>query len=225
MLELEASVLAALLAEAPDARVEAPGPCPQANVDRDLVLLDAVLGNGPTRQLRIWTNPTCVVISRRLAAQTSLTALSRTLRPLGAQLAVRASGGAAVIHRPGMLNVSLAQVAAPGDSMAEAYGELTGLLQSALRRLGLETAAGPAPGAYCDGDHNLLWQGRKLAGTAAVVRRRHGHTARLVPGSLVVWGDVREDIRLVQAAERTQLAPTIYHSAAHTTVSEALGGP
>lgn len=224
MPELEDRVLAALLAEAPEALVEGAGPCPQSNLDRDLDLLDAVLADrGPSRLLRIWTNPRCVVISKRLAAQISLAAVTRTLGDLGATLAVRASGGAAVVHRPGVLNVSLAQVAARGDSMGEAYGELTGLLRRALQRLGLETGAGPASGAYCDGAHNLLWQGRKLAGTAALARRRHGRTGRLVHGSLVMWGEVRDDIRLVQTAEASLLPQRLYRLAAHATVSEALG--
>lgn len=223
MRDLEEDVRAALVAEAPDARLEACGPCPQANVDRDLVLLDAVLGQpGPTRLLRIWTNPKCVVISKRLAAQTGLVAVQRTLRPLGAGLAVRASGGTAVVHRPGVLNVSLAQGAQPGDTIAHAYGELTGLLARALRRLGLETTVGRAPGAACDGDHNLLWRGRKLAGTAAVVRRHEGRTARLVHGSLVISGEVGRDLRLIRMVERIRPASPTYRPDAHATVSEAL---
>jgi len=224
MVDLEGRVVAALLAVAPEADVEPSNPCPQSNVDRDLALLDAVLaGPDPSRRVRIWTNPACVVISKRLAGQGSIASLAAHLRTSGFALAVRASGGTAVVHRPGVLNISLARVDRPGASMGEAYGELTALLGRALRRLGLATEAGPAPGAYCDGAHNLLWQGRKLAGTAAVVRRRDGRTGRLVHGSLVVSGDVRDDIRLIRLAERNRFPPLAYAPAAHATISEALG--
>jgi octanoyl-[GcvH]:protein N-octanoyltransferase len=226
MVDLEDRVVAALLAVAPEAGVEPSGPCPQSNVDRDLALLDAVLaGPDPSRRVRIWTNPRCVVISKRLAAQGSIASLSARLRTAGVALAVRASGGTAVVHRHGVLNISLAKVDQPGASMADAYGELTSLLGRALRRLGLATEVGPVPGAYCDGAHNLLWRGRKLAGTAAVVRRRDGRTGRLVHGSLVVWGDVRDDIRLIRLAERNRFPPLAYAPTAHATIFEALGAP
>jgi octanoyl-[GcvH]:protein N-octanoyltransferase len=223
MVDLKRRVVAALVAEAPDATVEPPSSCPQSNVDRDLVLLDAVLADpDPSRRVRIWTNPRCVVISKRLAAQGAAASLAACLRTSGVALAGRASGGTAVVHRPGVLNISLTQVDRPGASMVDAYGELTGLLGRALRHLGLATEVGPAQGAYCDGAHNLLWQGRKLAGTAAVVRRRNGRTGRLVHASLVVWGDVGEDIRLIRLAERTLPRPAAYAPAAHATVLEAL---
>lgn len=226
MFDVEAQVLAALLEEAPGARIDPPSPCPQSNVDCDLALLDAALASSdPSRRVRIWTNSVCVVVSKRLAAQGPIAGLAARLRASGVALAVRASGGTAVVHRPGVLNISLAQVDRPGASMAGAYGELTGLLSRALQRLGLATEVGPAQGACCDGAHNLLWQGRKLAGTAAVVRRRDGRTGRLVHGSLVVWGDVLDDIRLVQLAERTRFPSPAYAPAAHATVFEALGAP
>ena len=224
MVELEDRVVAALLAAAPDATVDPPGPCSQSNVDRDLVLLDAVLADpDPSRRVRIWTNPACVVISKRLAAQGSAAGVAARLRALGVALAVRASGGTAVVHRPGVLNISLVQIDSPGASMADAYGELTALLGRALRQLGVATEVGPVHGAYCNGAHNLLWRGRKVAGTAAVVRRRDGRTARLVHGSLVIWGDVRADIGLIQLAERNRFPPLAYAPAAHATIFEALG--
>jgi lipoate-protein ligase A len=226
MVELEGRVVAALVAAAPDATVEPPGPCPQSNVDRDLALLDAVLADpGRFRQVRIWTNTPCVVISKRLAAQGSTAGVAARLRMSGVALAVRASGGTAVVHRPGVLNISLAQIDRPGASMADAYGQLTALLGRALRELGLVTEVGPAHGAYCDGAHNLLWQGRKLAGTAAVIRRRNGRSGRLVHGSLVIWGDVRDDIRLIRLAEWNCFPPLAYAPAAHATLLEALGAP
>jgi hypothetical protein len=40
---------------------------------------------------------------------------------------------------------------------------------------------------------------------------------------LVVWGDVRDDIRLIQLAERNRLSPRAYAPAAHATIFEALG--
>jgi octanoyl-[GcvH]:protein N-octanoyltransferase len=223
MRELERRVQAALLAEAPDACIEPVGSCAQVNVDGDVALLDAVLASGgSSRALRIWASPASVVISKRLAAQLSVAAVRESLLPLGVDLAVRASGGSAVVHRPGVLNVSLAQVAPQAGTMAGAYAELTRLLSQTLLRLGLVTSAGQAAGAYCDGAHNLLWRGRKLAGTAAVVRRRGGRTAHLVHASLMVWGDVRADLRLIHAVERGGRCPQTYIPSAHVTVAEAL---
>lgn len=223
MLELEDRVRAALLAESATAVVERPAVAPQAAIDRDLDLLEAVLrGEAPNRLVRIWANPRCVVLSKRLAARQSLPAVARRLAACGAAVAVRASGGTAVVHRPGILNVSIVSLDEAPASMARAYTELTSFLTRALARLGVETQPGRAAGASCDGDHNLLWQGRKLAGTAAVVRRREGRTARLVHASLTVWGDPCDDLRLVACAEAGLALGADYVCGAHATVALAL---
>ncbi|MDP3746478.1 MAG: hypothetical protein Q8Q88_05440 [Phenylobacterium sp.] len=214
---------AALLAEAPEALMDGLAACPQAAIDRDLDLLEAALGGEAARRVvRIWANPRCVVLSRRLAARGSLGAVADSLAGSGAAVAMRASGGTAVVHRPGVLNVSVVAVDAAPASMVHAYTELTGLLSRALARLGIETQPGAAAGACCDGDHNLLWRGRKLAGTAAVVRRRGGRTARLVHASLTIWGDLRDDLALVARAEACLTVRGDYVHGAHATLAQAM---
>ena len=221
--DLEGAVIAALEFEAPGALIEPLGQCPQSNIDRDLDLLDAVLrGEHQSGLVRIWRNPCTVVVSKRLAMRPGFAGAEARLAPTGAAVAVRASGGTGVLHRPGIINVSLFCIDHGPSPMHLAYTELTSLFCRALARLGVEAEAGRAAGAYCDGDHNVLWQGRKLAGTAAVVRRRAGLNGRLVHGSLVVSGDVQDDIRLIRLAEAGLLPGMGYTHLSHATVAEAL---
>jgi len=221
--DLEAAVTAALALEAPGAVIEPVGACPQTNIDRDLELLEAVLrGELPSGLVRIWRNPCTVVVSKRLATQPGFAAAEARLARAGAAATVRASGGSGVLHRPGIINVSLFRIDLGPNPMHLAYTELTDLFRRALARLGVQAEAGRAVGAYCDGDHNVLWQGRKLAGTAAVVRRRAGSNGRLVHGSLVVSGDIQDDIRLIRLAEAGLLSAPGYTHLAHATVAEAL---
>lgn len=88
-------------------------------------------------------------------------------------MVVRSSGGTAVPHMAGMLNLSIAfpRATAPNLSIEEVYMALCAPIQLALRTLGIQTELGEVPGSFCDGRFNVVSSARKLAGTAQTWRQ------------------------------------------------------
>lgn len=196
-----ASLIAAIVAEHTDAWIDlAPGD-PQARVDTDLALVESVIADPGACRLRIWTNARCVVVGcgqARMPGFADLAAKSRaTIWPVVA----RASGGTAVVHRPGVLNISLVR-ARLGHAIEADYANLVRLIASAAATLGVAVGHGSVPGASCDGRWNLVVGGRKLAGTAAATRTRGGVVGSLVHASLTLNGDVVD----VSVAEKVNAA-------------------
>lgn len=79
----------------------------------------------------------------------------------------RRSGGAPVPIGPGVLNLSMV-LGWEGEppSPTAIYSLLCAAPTRMLRLLGMEPSIGAVSGSYCDGSHNLVVEGRKVAGTA-----------------------------------------------------------
>ena len=108
-----------------------------------------------------WLPHLSLSVSRR-EAQT-LGDLSRfTAEPV----AIRQTGGTAVPQGPGTLNVSVFLRRPGAPQIRETYLELIAALKDGFAGIGLETSHGARAGSFCDGEFNLLHEGRKLVGTA-----------------------------------------------------------
>ncbi|MGB6228698.1 MAG: hypothetical protein WBF53_01055 [Litorimonas sp.] len=81
-------------------------------------------------------------------------------------VAVRGTGGTAVPQGPGTINISVLSRHPRHPGIRETYEALCGALIRGFAAMGLDTRTGARPGSFCDGDHNLLLEGRKLVGTA-----------------------------------------------------------
>ena len=105
-----------------------PGVDPAANLALEEALVRAI---PPVPLLRIWQNDACVVLGRgqRLHREANVTACAAA----GVAVLRRASGGGAVYHDLGNLNITLA---VPGWVPGLA-GDLAALVAGVLRRLGL----------------------------------------------------------------------------------------
>ena len=129
-----------------------------------------------------------------------------------------------MVHRPGVLNVSL-QIGwsdcASWNGPAASYEALLTLLEKACGNIGVVTSAGRAISAYCDGSSNLLFEGKKVAGISAVIRRAENKIGQLVHASITVQGDVAADIAAVSAFERVLGMEVCYSADAMTTLEAA----
>jgi len=218
------SALAAALA-----RAIAPGrPIESGDGDgaiaRDARLLDEMLASdGKASTVRLWVNRRCLVVPRAWAGRPGFDAASAAAADGGWPVHFRESGGSAVVHRPGILNVSLFH-AAPADPLGidEAYGRLVSLLVAALGALGVEADAGPVAGSYCDGRFNIRVGGRKLAGTACRIRRTTRRVAVLAHAVVSVEGDPAGDVAVVAAFERALGLPAAYRIDRHCTLEQVL---
>lgn len=82
------------------------------------------------------------------------------------EIAVRRSGGTTVPHGDGILVVTHIAKSHRPKNIGHAYMEFCSNIQNVLKNLGFDSHVGPAEGAYCDGDYNVLLNGLKLAGTS-----------------------------------------------------------
>lgn len=175
-----------------------------------------------TSWLRVWRNHRCLVASRRQSRSPRFAEAVADSAASGWPIAVRRSGGTAVVHRPGVLNISLVSIGSGNPGLRKDYFALLDLIAGALQPLGIAAGHGAVAGAHCDGEYNLAWQGRKLAGTAGFVTRRNGTGLRIFHAALAVSGDLRDDLAAITRFETALGEQPDYTASAHVSVAEIL---
>lgn len=150
--------------------------------------------------VRTWVNNRAVVVPRW------------RLRGIGRQVVVdrhgerwqfcgRGSGGGAVAHGPGVLNVSLILPVAhaPSWPIDRAFQFWVAIVSGALQATyGVDARATAVNEAFCVGRYDLAVSGRKLAGTAQFRR----NSAVVVHGTVLASVDCVAYCDLVSAAEQ-----------------------
>ena len=202
-------------------RLERPASDVQMLVDGDLALLARVMGRGRKGlQWRCWQNRHCLVVPR---SWSRLPCFRDAVLDCPLPVALRASGGSAVIHGPHMLNVSLAWQVGEGDGIGirEGYAQLAAPMMATLNGMGVPTSLGPVPGSHCDGVFNLVHDGRKLAGTAGLVRPSGQMRGLLLHANLTL-APVDGDMDVIAGFERRLGRPADYRADAHASVAGAL---
>ncbi|MCL6488621.1 MAG: lipoate--protein ligase family protein [Alicyclobacillus mali] len=141
--------------------------------------------------LRVWRHlpVTGLVVSRRdVGGQAGQQAVAR-MASEGWPLFVRSTGGTAVPHGEGMLNLSLIfPRQAEGATTDRYYRILCQPLVEWLRALGLAAEMTDVPGAYCDGNYNVAIGGRKVVGTAQAWRGGLAGMSSRHPGYVLAHG-------------------------------------
>lgn len=175
----------------------------QAAIDADDDLIEQLAGQPVgISTLRIWENNNCLVTTKRMARQQGFAMASERSRVSGWPVYIRSTGGSTVVHRPGILNVSLAtisphQICRPFDS----YEELLKVVINGLSRLGVKADVGFVAQSYCNGRFNIHVDNRKIAGTASRIVRRGGKPIYLCHCSITVYGPIFRDVKLVNEFE------------------------
>ncbi len=174
----------------------------------DEALLESVRGGGEPI-VRFWIGDRAVVIGRsqRIADEVDLAAAERD----GVSVVRRASGGGAVLHYPGNLNVSVVVPSEVAGGVEEAFGRLGACVAGAVGEMGAD--------ARVDGTAVVSRLG-KLSGAA---QARRGH-AVLYHCTLLLEPDAVPMERYLRAL-RAGYAPTQVASRPRptTTLSELLG--
>jgi lipoate-protein ligase A len=186
-------------------------PCePALGLALEEALLESARGEG-SDSLRIWVNDRAAVIGRSQAARAEVN-LDR-IGALGIPLLRRLSGGGAVYHYPGNLNVSL--------FLADARS--LGTVEETFRRLGdaLARATGGVGGAVIPSGNSLLIGAMKVGGAAQARRGRsllYHSTLLLRPDAI----QMEEILLALQTGYRPSGVPSRPHPT--TTLIEAGGG-
>jgi octanoyl-[GcvH]:protein N-octanoyltransferase len=198
---------------------------PAVSVALDDALAESVGAGVSPATIRVWENRRAVVVPRwrlRRRATGTVTDLHGREWPL----CPRSSGGTAVAHGPGTLNLSLIL---PGrshsrPSIEDGYRLWIAILSSALRAaVGVAVSASSVEGAFCSGDYDAVVAGRKMGGTAQ--SRRNG--AIVIHGTILTHVDAAAYLRIVAQADRLCdiRRPSDAYKADRVVSLHDLGGP
>lgn len=145
----------------------------------------------------LWQAPQCLIVTRKDMRLPRYQAACEQLAAEGWPVHVRDSGGTAVPHGAGILNLSLLLPRTTTD-LAHYYRLLGAPLLTLLAEFGLEGSYDFVPGSFCDGQYNLVIGGRKITGTAQrwLAPGQDHNGAVLAQAMLLVAGDVDEGTRM-----------------------------
>lgn len=145
----------------------------------------------------LWQAPQCLIVTRKDVRLPRYQEACEQLAAEGWPVHVRDSGGTAVPHGAGILNLSLLLPRTTTD-LGHYYHLLGAPLLTLLAEYGLEGNYDFVPGSFCDGQYNLVIGGRKITGTAQrwLAPGQDHNGAVLAQAMLLVAGDVDEGTRM-----------------------------
>lgn len=132
-----------------------------------MALLSAVSRGDIRAGFLIWRCSKSLVVPQRLTRRPQFAMASARMALDGWPVQVRATGGDLTPQSPGLINVALAfRSKRHKGAIEDSYMTLCHPLIGYLAELGITAECASVNGAFCDGDYNLVVEGRKLAGTA-----------------------------------------------------------
>lgn len=197
-----------------------PYPCAiEEGMALDVRLLHEVATSGG-RRAGLWSSSQALAVSRRDTRLPGFAdAVAWIEQTHDMPVVVRATGGTAVLQGPDVLTLSLAFEPETQDIDA-AYDELRAVIAAALAPFAVTPTLAGVPGAYCDGAHNIVVGGRKLAGTAQR-RRRGAHQAVLVHAALSLFDDLGRSTDIINGFYDAAGAPTAFRADVCITLQNA----
>jgi len=210
-------------------RRESPGKSAEADIDAEMALLDAVLGDPRQPILRLWRTHRCLVVTPLLAHKPQFQPAADASAARGWPVVVRRTGGGPVPQGPQTLSISRATAhpRATAPSIDAAFRHFADWICNALRSCGLTPEIGEIEGSCCPGRYDIAIGGRKIIGIAQ--RRRQGKhadtplTATLVHAMLWLEGDLIAGIDALECFLAEAGAPQQFTRARMGTVEEIAG--
>lgn len=134
---------------------------------REHDIADAVGAGVRGPAIFIWRSQPALIVARSQTRWPNFERAAAELAQTGWPVLVRRSGGGAFPIGPGTAQIAImARYADLGMAMDGVYDRLGLLIGSALAGFGIVAGVGDSPGAFCDGRHDLVVAGRKIAGLA-----------------------------------------------------------
>ncbi|HHW4402800.1 TPA: lipoyl protein ligase domain-containing protein [Aeromonas hydrophila] len=171
----------------------------------------------------LWQAPQCLIVTRKDTRLPRYQAACEQLAAEGWPVHVRDSGGTAVPHGAGILNLSLMLPRTTTD-LAHYYRLLGAPLLALLGEYGLEGSYDFVPGSFCDGQYNLVIGGRKVTGTAQrwLAPGQDHSGAVLAQAMLLVAGNVDEGTRMASRFYELAGGELRFLPATSTTIAQAI---
>lgn len=172
----------------------------------------------------LWQAPQCLIVTRKDVRLPRYQEACERLAAEGWPVHVRDSGGTAVPHGAGILNLSLFLPRATQD-LAHYYRLLGAPLLALLTDYGLEGGYDFVPGSFCDGQYNLVIEGRKITGTAQrwLAPGQDHNGAVLAQAMLLVGGDVDEGTRMASRFYELAGGELRFSPGTSTTLGSCIG--
>lgn len=171
----------------------------------------------------LWQAPQCLIVTRKDTHLPRYQAACEQLAAEGWPVHVRDSGGTAVPHGAGILNLSLMLPRTTTD-LAHYYRLLGAPLLVLLGEYGLVGSYDFVPGSFCDGQYNLVIGGRKVTGTAQrwLAPGQDHQGAVLAQAMLLVAGNVDEGTRMASRFYELAGGELRFLPATSTTLAQAI---
>ncbi|MGL6488797.1 lipoyl protein ligase domain-containing protein [Aeromonas hydrophila] len=171
----------------------------------------------------LWQAPQCLIVTRKDTRLPRYQAACEQLAAEGWPVHVRDSGGTAVPHGAGILNLSLMLPRTTTD-LAHYYRLLGAPLLALLGEYGLAGSYDFVPGSFCDGQYNLVIGGRKVTGTAQrwLAPGQDHQGAVLAQAMLLVAGNVDQGTRMASRFYELAGGELRFLPATSTTLAQAI---
>ncbi len=169
------------------------------NIELDANIAGDVASGKRPPTIRLWrhTKDLGIVVSKKdISGSLGENAIER-VRSMGYQVYVRNTGGTAVPHARGVLNLSMMFPRnQQSGSTDDYYRTLCKPQIDWLSTYGIEAGTGEVPGSYCDGKYNVIVGGKKLVGTAQSWRGGLAGISSRHPGYVLAHGCIMIDVDL-----------------------------
>lgn len=192
---------------------------PQSGLDWESHQMQALASSARSdEQLYLWQNDSCLVVPKSYQTKTGF---SDAVASCPIPVAVRRSGGMAVIHGSHTANLTLMirQNARLAVNIVDIFNALGAKLFPALTLLGVVARFEQVSGAYCGGRYDIASRGRKLAGTAAMVRR-FGEQRIILAHAAINLHHCEDDLPIIAAFESALGFKADYRSDKITSIWE-----
>lgn len=113
-----------------------------------------------------WEAANGICVTRKETRLPNYSSCKKMFEERGLQVSIRQSGGTAVPHGKGIINVTALTAHNGPRSIKHSYSVFCGSLQRSLSQFGLSSTIGAAFGSFCDGDYNVLIENKKVIGTS-----------------------------------------------------------
>jgi len=168
-------------------------------LQREHEIADEVGAGARRPTIFIWRSQRALIVARGQTSWSNFEKVAAELAEMGWPVLVRRSGGGAFPICRGTVQIAMMGTCADlGVSMDGVYDRLGFLIGSALTDFGIAACVGDTLRAFCDGRHDLVVAGRKIAGLAQHWRLcSGGERCVTAAASVLVEADVGELVGIV----------------------------
>ncbi|MFW1677056.1 lipoate--protein ligase family protein [Pontibacter sp. JAM-7] len=195
-------------------------------------LMDAVMAGTSDKGYLLWRSRRALVVPRSATHKPGFAAAKDYCDSKEWPVITRSTGGELTPQDPGFINLSMVVKLDKGQlSIKGSYELICDAMSRWLSKYGIKSTYGSIDGAFCDGDYNLVVDGKKIAGTAQRWQRirnpdalaQGGDTALLIHAVILCDGPLQQMWQICnEFYEKCELPPFI-RDECHLTLSQLMG--